>query len=85
VTSEQKREARRYLEDLMFNQKIPRFHERVRKDGDLRAAAKTGVQAAAQDLLRNPGELGEEKRYGITVEEADLVVDEFVRDMSGGL
>ncbi len=83
MTHKQKEAGREFLLDLQFDKKVPDFHIRIRKDGDLRTQAATGIMAAVSRFVRNPDELGEEKRYGITKEEAEVVVDDFVREMGG--
>ena len=83
MTRKQEDAGREFLRRLMYVDKVPDFHVRVTKTGDLRSMAVTGVQAVAKGMVRNPGEVGEEERFGITVEEADLIVENFVKEMGG--
>lgn len=84
MTGEQRRTGRQFLHDLMYREKVPDFLKRIQKDGDLRIMARTGIQGQTHQMIRNPGEVGEEKRYGVYDAEADHVIDCFIEEMTTG-
>lgn len=82
MNDEQRRAARRALDDLI-NQ-VPNFVERVKPGGDLRGMAIGGAQAAVSQVRRNVDKPQMSATYGILPQEAELVVDEFLEEMTGG-
>jgi hypothetical protein len=84
MTDEQRRTAERFLHSMMYVEKVPNFLERIKKDGDLRIMTRTGIQGQTHQMIRNPGEVGAEKRYGVYDAEADHVIDCFIEEKTTG-
>ncbi len=82
MNDQQRQTARKHLDELISQ--VPNFVERVRPDGDLRSMAISGAQAAVAQSRRNVDKPQMSPTYGILRQEAELVVDQFLEEMTGG-